>query len=100
MRPELGRFGVGQRVRLKLSRKWTKGPLIALVDAEFERDKLRWWLAVLGWMLLLVAVIGYYVFSYRYEHEGTGWRFLTFFHPLLICPLALDRKSTRLNSSH
>ena len=89
MRPELGRFGVGQRVRLKLSRKWTKGPLIAFVDAEFERDKLRWWLAVLGWLLLLVAVIGYYVFSYRYEHEGTGWRFLTFFHPLLICPLAL-----------
>ncbi|GGG82430.1 hypothetical protein GCM10007415_14130 [Parapedobacter pyrenivorans] len=89
MRPELGRFAVGQRVRLRLSRKLTKGPLIAFVDAEFERDHLRWWLALLGWLLLLGAIASYYVFSYHYEHQGTGWRFLTFFHPLLICPLVL-----------
>jgi hypothetical protein len=89
MRPELKRFAVGQRVRLRLSKKLAKAPLIAFVDSEFEKDSLRWWLAILGWLLLVGIVAAYYVLSYRYEHQGTGWRFLTFFHPLLICPLAL-----------
>jgi hypothetical protein len=64
-------------------------PLIAFVDAEPARDKLRWRLSVLGWLLLVGIVIGYYMFSYRYESQGTGWRFLTLFHPLFLCPLAL-----------
>src|SRR5690606_6751385 len=39
--------------------------------------------------LLLLAVAGYYVFSYYYEGNGTGWRFLTFWHPLVLCPVIL-----------
>lgn len=35
------------------------------------------------------VVASYFVLSYHYEHQGTGWRFLTFFHPLLICPICL-----------
>ena len=89
MRPQLNRFVVGQHVRLRLSKKLTKAPLIAFVDSEFNKDKLRWGLAILGWLLLLGIVAAYYGLSYRYEHQGTGWRFLTFSHPLLICPLAL-----------
>ncbi|MGV3761017.1 hypothetical protein [Parapedobacter sp.] len=46
-------------------------------------------MAFLGWLLLVGAVAGYYVFSYRYEHRGTGWRFLTYYHPLVICPITL-----------
>ena len=89
MRPELRRFAVGQRVRLRLSKQLSKPPLIAFVDSEFSQDKLRWGATILGWLLSVGVVVAYYVLSYQYEQQGTGWRFLTFFHPLLICPLAL-----------
>src|SRR5690606_28176281 len=57
--------------------------------SEFQTDNRRQLVVILGWLALLAVVLAYYLFSYRYESQGTGWRFLTFFHPLLICPLTL-----------
>lgn len=42
---------------------------------------------VLGWGVLISVVIYYYIFSYNLESNGTGWRFLTFFHPLVLIPI-------------
>lgn len=50
-------------------------------------DKKGYFTRLLGWALTAGAVAGYYVFSYNLESNGTGWRFLTFWHPLLIIPL-------------
>lgn len=44
---------------------------------------------LLGWALIVGAVSGYYVFSYNLESNGTGWRFLMFWHPLIIIPLGI-----------
>lgn len=88
MRPTLRRFDVGKSMRLRISDNLTTKPILAIEGSEVEKDKQRI-IAILGWLLLIVLVIGYYVLSYHYEHQGTGWRFLTFFHPLLICPLIL-----------
>lgn len=41
-----------------------------------------------GWALTAGLVSAYYVFSYQLQSNGTGWRFLTFWHPLLIIPLS------------
>src|SRR3546814_18510324 len=46
-------------------------------------------LLVLCWLLLVLAVAGYYAFSYWYESSGSGWRFLTFWHPLVLCAAIL-----------
>jgi len=89
MRPELGRFAVGRRVSIRLSKQQGRVPMMAFVDADTYADKGRWILSTLGWMLLVGIVAGYYVFSYQFENQGTGWRFLTIYHPLLLCPLLL-----------
>lgn len=89
MRPQLGRFDVGQRLRLRIDESLAKSRVIVIDGSEFQPDTTRRLIVFLGWMGLLGLVAAYYLLSYRYEHQGTGWRFLTYFHPLLICPLAL-----------
>ncbi|WP_139378540.1 hypothetical protein [Parapedobacter luteus] len=89
MRPQLGRFDVGQRLRLRIDETLTKNPAIVIDGSAFQPDTIRRLLVFLGWMGLLGLVVAYYLLSYRYEHQGTGWRFLTFFHPLVVCPLTL-----------
>lgn len=89
MQPQLGRFNVGQQLRLRIDKTLAKSPVIVIDGSEFQTDTKRRILTFLGWLLLAGIIVAYYVFSYRYEHRGTGWRFLTFFHPLLICPPAI-----------
>ncbi len=88
-RPNLGRFEVGKSVRLRINKDLGKLPVLAIDGSDVQKDNRRWLLSVLGWLLILVAVAAYYVLSYRYENGGTGWRFLAFYHPLLLCPLTL-----------
>jgi len=89
IQPTQRRFDVGKSVRLRINRDLGTLPVLAIDGSEVQKDQGRWLLAILGWVLLLAAVVAYYLLSYHYEHGGTGWRFLVFFHPLLICPLTL-----------
>lgn len=38
-------------------------------------------------LLLLAAAVIYPVFSYQMESQGSGWRFLTFYHPWILVPV-------------
>lgn len=38
-------------------------------------------------LLLLAAAVIYPIFSYKLESQGSGWRFLTFYHPWILVPL-------------
>lgn len=38
-------------------------------------------------LLLLAAAVIYPVFSYQVESQGSGWRFLTFYHPWIMVPV-------------
>ncbi len=89
MRPGLHRFDTGKPVRLRINQDLAKTPVIVMDGSEFQPDRRRQLLIGLGWFLLLAVVAAYFTFSYRYENQGTGWRFLTFFHPLLVCPITL-----------
>lgn len=88
-RPKSGRFNVGRQVRLRIDKTLTKRPVVTVDGSEFQTDQTRRFAAFLGWLLLAGAVAAYYVLSYRHEHQGTGWRFLALYHPLVICPLIL-----------
>lgn len=52
----------------------------------FKKEAGRNFPKIAGWLLLIASVLGYYVFSYQLESNGTGWRFLRFWHPLLMIP--------------
>ncbi|HWK98403.1 MAG TPA: hypothetical protein VNQ55_00585, partial [Parapedobacter sp.] len=87
--PERGRFNTGRLARIRIDKTLTKSPVVAIDGAEFQANQTQRIAAFLGWLLLAAVVAGFYIFSYRYEHQGTGWRFLALYHPLVICPLAL-----------
>lgn len=89
MRPELHRFNTGQSLHLRVSNDLKTTPIFAIEGSEVEWRGWRWLATILGWLLLTGLVIGYYMLSYQYENQGTGWRFLTFFHPLFICPFTI-----------
>lgn len=88
-RPKQGRCQIGRLVRLRINKNLVKPPIIAIDGSTFQVKQTRRAVSLLGWFLLAGGVAGYYVLSYTYEHHGTGWRFLTFYHPLVLCPLTL-----------
>src|SRR5690606_38181911 len=89
MQPHLGRFKMGKYVRIRIDPNLSKSPIFVLEGSEVESNKKRNVLKLLAWLLMVGVVASYFVLSYHYENQGTGWRFLTFFHPLLICPICL-----------
>nr|WP_294781143.1 hypothetical protein [uncultured Flavobacterium sp.] len=40
-------------------------------------------------LLYIASVTFYYYYSYQTESYGSGWNFISFFHPLVICPIVL-----------
>ncbi len=44
---------------------------------------------IIGLVLIVAAITGYYFFSYQYEGGGASWQFIVFWHPLILCPLIL-----------
>ena len=89
IRPALNRFAVGQHLRLRVDKTLTKDPVFVLENSEFQVSSTGRFLAFLWWLVLVGVVTSFFILSYRYENQGSGWRFLTFYHPLLICPLAV-----------
>jgi hypothetical protein len=89
MRPHEHRFEVGKRVGLLIDKEVKHIPYFIFENSEASIRKEVIALINLGWLLLLVVVAGYYVYSYQSESEGMGWRFMSFGHPLLVCPAVL-----------
>jgi len=89
MKPYERRFEVGKRVGLLIDKEVKHIPYFIFENSEGSIRKGIMVLINLGWLLLLVAVAGYYVYTYQLENEGMGWRFMSFWHPLLICPTIL-----------
>jgi hypothetical protein len=88
-KPHERRYEVGKRVDLLIDEEMKRMPYFMFATAEASIKKLRLVLIILAWLALFTAVIGYYIFSYQYESHGMGWRFMSFGHPLFICPVVL-----------
>jgi hypothetical protein len=87
-KPHEHRYDTGQRLNLRLDPELNL-PYLLPESTQTYLNKKTITLRVLGWLLLLVAVTGYYWFSYSYEGRSRSWSFLIFWHPLIICPLIL-----------
>jgi hypothetical protein len=87
--PALRRYDEGKTVQLRIDEKLKAVPYIIPDGVQVSIN--RGWIVLLCiiWLIVAAAVVGYYIFSYQLENNGTGWRFLKFYHPLVLIPLIL-----------
>lgn len=85
-KPEERRFEEGKEVNLLVDETSDK-PLITLETGKvaFNKSVLRIILFVV--FLLIALPIGLLIYGHLYESQGYGWRYLSFWHPFIICPL-------------
>ncbi|WP_199233933.1 hypothetical protein, partial [Pedobacter sp. HMWF019] len=86
IKPYERRFEVGKTLELKIDKDLIHIPYFVFSSSEVQVKKTFVVLSALGWLLVVVLVAGYYVFSYQHESYGMGWRFMSIGHPLLVCP--------------
>ncbi|HEL3779561.1 hypothetical protein [Stenotrophomonas forensis] len=88
-KPQLQRFVAGRHIDARLSRTPGVHPNVVLDGAQPELDIASLWRRGIGGAIGIAGVAGAYVAAYRLQSEGLGWTFLSFGHPLLVCPLVL-----------
>lgn len=88
-KPYERRFEKGKRVELLLDQSMKRSPYFIFANAEVRIKIPVLLLKMLGWAIFLALVIWYYGYAYADESRGAGWRFLSFGHPLIVCPLIL-----------
>jgi hypothetical protein len=88
-RPQEHRFEVGKKIDILIDKDMASVPYFMFATSEASiRIMIMTW-TVLGWLVLTALIIGYYIFSYHLENAGMGWRFLSFYHPLFVCPIVM-----------
>lgn len=85
-KPELNRYDEGKTIPLLIDARLKAVPHLTLDGVSVEMRAGRLILSLLAWLLIITAIAGYYVYSYQLENHGRGWRFLEFYHPLVLCP--------------
>lgn len=83
------RYEVGKKVELLIDKELKRIPyfIFSGVTAKIKTPIVL--LRSLGWLALVAILAGYYVYAYQSESHGFGWRFMSFGHPLVVCPLVL-----------
>lgn len=82
-------FEVGKRVGVIIDKELKHTPYLILADTEAVVSPKMIALANLAWFSLLTIITAYFLYSYEWENEGMGWRFMSLRHPLIVCPLVL-----------
>ncbi|WP_099588805.1 hypothetical protein [Stenotrophomonas maltophilia] len=88
-KPQLHRFEVGRHIDARLGRTPGAFPNIVLDGTQPELNVASLWRRGIGAALGIATVAAAYVGAYQLQSEGLGWTFLSFGHPLLVCPLVL-----------
>lgn len=88
-KPYERRFEKGKRVEIIIDKTMTHKPYLIIATTQSHINIPILILKTLGWAIFLALVIGYYRYAYLDESKGAGWRFLNFYHPLIICPFIL-----------
>lgn len=88
-KPHERRFEAGKKLNLILNRDPKKLPAFVIASSNASLNPSGLMLRILGWVLLLALVAGYYLYAYQDESYGMGWRFMSFGHPLIVCPIVL-----------
>ncbi|RPE12791.1 hypothetical protein EGT74_04400 [Chitinophaga lutea] len=88
-KPHEHRFVPGKKIDILIDRDMRSIPYFIFASTEATIHKSIVAAIVLGWCALVALIGWYYVFSYEFESFGMGWRFMSFVHPLFICPVVL-----------
>lgn len=87
--PALRRYETGKTVQLRIDPTLKAIPPITPDGVQVSIKTGGILLLGIVWLVVVAAVIGYYRYAYILENSGMGWRFLRFYHPLLLIPLIL-----------
>jgi len=88
-KPHERRFEAGKKLNLILNRDPKKLPAFVIASSNASINPSGLILRTLGLLLLSALVAGYYFYAYQDESYGMGWRFMSFGHPLIVCPIVL-----------
>ncbi|SIO52206.1 hypothetical protein [Chitinophaga niabensis] len=88
-KPDEQRFEAGKKIDILIDKDMTSYPYFMFATSEAGIRKMIMTWTMLGWLALTALIIGYYVFSYKLESNGMGWRFISFYHPLFVCPIVM-----------
>lgn len=88
-KPHERRFETGKKLNLLLNKNTKQLPYFIISTTQAKLNNVNLILRILGWLITVISVIGYYFYSYKTESQGMGWRFISFGHPLIICPMVL-----------
>ncbi|MBB6499193.1 hypothetical protein [Pedobacter cryoconitis] len=80
------RFEAGKRVDLLIDQEMKAIPYFIFASTEVKLNIKHLILVVVGWLGIAVLITGYYIYAYQSESFGMGWRFMSFAHPLIVCP--------------
>ncbi|WP_261512085.1 hypothetical protein [Chryseobacterium paludis] len=88
-KPQQRRFETGKKVDILIDKEMKKVPYFIFAGTVATINILVVFLIILGWLTLVALIAGYYIYSYQTENAGMGWRFIVFWHPLILCPAIL-----------
>lgn len=88
-KPHQRRFEAGKKLSLILNKEAKEEPHFIIATTEVGINIVRVGFILLGWLIFVAAVTAYYIYSYQTESYGMGWRFMSFGHPLIVCPMVL-----------
>ncbi|SFE01932.1 hypothetical protein [Flavobacterium phragmitis] len=88
-KPYERRFETGKKLNLLLNKNTKQLPYFIISTTQAKLNIPNLILRILGWLIAVILVMGYYFYSYKTESQGMGWRFMSFGHPLIICPMVL-----------
>lgn len=88
--PELNKYQKGKTLQIRIDKSLQNTPYIQVDGAHYNAPKANNIIMAAFWWLVMVAIVAwYYYFAYEHQSNGMGWRFLVWYHPLLICPVIL-----------
>lgn len=88
-KPYERRYEVGKRVEILIDKEVKIKPYFIISSTEIRINIPILIIRVLGLMTFGILVMSYFIYAYREESLGLGWRFLNLAHPLIICPIVL-----------
>lgn len=88
-KPLQHRFEAGKTVEIRIDKDMKKKPYFIFAGTEARINIMVITFITLGWLAVATLVAGYYMYSYLTENNGTGWRFIVYWHPLVVCPAIL-----------
>jgi len=88
--PLLHSFDTGKTIKVRIDKTLKNVPYLQLDGAHYNGPNKRGlFIGSILWAICGAIIAWYYYYSYQHENNGTGWRFLVWDHPLVLCPLLL-----------